>query len=113
MKKVWIIILFLGWVAVCVFVTQNLFKKQSNETPPVNIKHRAQVGRQGSTAVGRIVSMTRIDTGEKAVTYEFLIQKDNTNTVVSVVQTNKLGLKPGDNVILVTLDGTTRIRAKY
>ena len=45
--------------------------------------------------------------------YEFLVQKGSSNNVISVVQTNELGLKPGDNVVLVTIDGTTRIRAKF
>ena len=131
---------------------------------------RAQIGRQGRTSVGRIISMTQIDiagdssTGgligagvggalggvggsalgggkgstllaiggaavgalagaavgsaasqamTKDTAYEFLVQRGNTENVVSVVQTNELGLKPGDNVILVEIDGTTRIRAKY
>ena len=131
---------------------------------------RAQIGRQGKTEVGRIISMTQVDiagsnaTGtlvgaglggaaggiaastmgggkgktlltlggaavgalagaavggaaEQAATsdraYEFLVQKGSSSTVISVVQTNELGLRPGDNVILVTIDGTTRIRAKY
>ncbi len=131
---------------------------------------RAQIGRQGQTSVGRIISMTQIDiAGESAggtlvgaglggvaggiagstigggkgsdlmalagaavgvlaggavggatqqaatkdTAYEFLIQKGNTNNVISVVQTNELGLREGDNVILITIDGTTRIRRKY
>jgi len=131
---------------------------------------RAQIGRQGRTSTGRIISMTQIEIAgtneggsllgagvggalggvggsalgggkgstlfaiggaalgalagaavgsatEQAATrdlaYEFMVQKSGTNTVVSVVQTNELGLKPGDNVILVEIDGTTRIRAKY
>jgi len=45
--------------------------------------------------------------------YEFLVQKGSSNNVISIVQTNELGLKPGDNVVLVTIDGTTRIRAKF
>ena len=131
---------------------------------------RYEVGRQGRTSTGRIISMTQIDiagtneTGglvgagvggalggvggsalgggkgstlfaiggaalgalagaamgsaaEQAATkdtaYEFMVQKSGTNTVVSVVQTNELGLRPGDNVVLVEINGTTRIRAKY
>ena len=131
---------------------------------------RAQIGRQGKTSVGRIISMTQIDiagdssTGgligagvggalggvggsalgggkgstlfaiggaavgalagaaiggaasqaaTKDTAYEFLVQKGSSDKVVSVVQTNELGLKPGDNVILVEIDGTTRIRSKY
>ena len=120
---------------------------------------RAQIGRQGRTETGKIISMTQIDiagsneTGglvgagvggsslgggkgstlfaiggaaigalagaaagsaaEQAATsdkaFEFLVQKGSSNNVISVVQTNELGLKPGDNVILVTIDGTTRI----
>lgn len=131
---------------------------------------RAQIGRQGQTSTGRIISMTQIDiegkseggtlvgaglggvaggiagstvgrgkgsdlmalagaavgalagaavggasqqAATKDTAYEFLVQKGNTDNVISVVQTNELGLKPGDNVILVTIDGTTRIRQKY
>lgn len=131
---------------------------------------RAQIGRQGKTSTGRIISMTQIEIAgsnemgglvgagvggalggvggsalgggkgstlfaiggaaigalagaavgsatEQAATkdlaYEFMVQKSGTNNVVSVVQTNELGLRPGDNVILVEIDGTTRIRAKY
>ena len=130
---------------------------------------RAQIGRQGRTSTGRIISMTQVEiagsnemgglvgagvggalggvggsalgggkgstlfaiggaalgalagaaagaAAEQAAThdlaYEFMVQK-STGNVVSVVQTNELGLKPGDNVILVEIDGTTRIRSKY
>ena len=131
---------------------------------------RREIGKQGSTEVGRIISMTQIDiagdssTGglvgagiggalggvggsalgggkgstllaiggaavgalagaaiggaasqamTKDTAYEFLVQRGSSENVVSVVQTNELGLKPGDNVILVEIDGETRIRAKY
>lgn len=131
---------------------------------------RAQIGRQGQTSTGKIISMTQIDiagsseggtligaglggvaggiagstvgggkgsdlmalagaavgvlaggaiggasqqAATKDTAYEFLIQKGNTDNVISVVQTNELGLSPGDKVVLVTIDGTTRIRAKY
>ena len=131
---------------------------------------RAQIGRQGQTSTGKIISMTQIDVAgsneagglvgagvggalggvggsalgggkgstlfaiggaalgalagaavgsateqaaTKDVAYEFLVQKGSSSNVISVVQTNELGLKPGDNVILVTIDGKTRIRQKY
>ena len=131
---------------------------------------RAQIGKQGRTSVGKIISMTQIEiagtneTGtlvgagaggvlggvagsavgkgkgntlmtvggavvgalagaavgsatEQAATkdtaYEFLVQKGSSSNVISVVQTNELGLKPGDNVVLVEIDGKTRIRSKY
>ena len=131
---------------------------------------RAQIGRQGTTSTGRIISMTQIEiagsseggtligaglggvaggivgstfgggkgsdlmaiaggavgalvggalggsaqqSATRDTAYEFLIQKGSSNNVISVVQTNELGLKPGDNVVLVTIDGITRIRAKF
>lgn len=131
---------------------------------------RAEIGKQGSTSVGRIISMTQIEiagsseggtlvgagvggvaggiagssigrghgsslmavagatvgalagaavggAAQQAATsdtaYEFLIEKGNSGNVISVVQTNELGLRPGDNVVLVTINGTTRIRQKY
>ena len=131
---------------------------------------RAQIGRQGQTSLGKIISMTQVDiagsseggtlvgaglggvaggiagstvgkgkgsslmtlagaavgalaggaaggaaqqAATKDTAYEFLVQKGNTDNVISIVQTNELGLKPGDNVILVTIDGTTRIRQRY
>ena len=131
---------------------------------------RAQIGKQGRTSVGKIISMTQIDiagdssTGglvgagvggalggvggsalgggkgstlfaiggaalgalagaaagsaaEQAATkdlaYEFLVKRDDTGRVFSLVHTYELKLRPGDNVILVTIVGTTRIRQKY
>ena len=44
--------------------------------------------------------------------FEFLVQEDKTGNVISVVQSNELQLQPGDHVILVELDGVTRIRQK-
>jgi putative protease len=44
--------------------------------------------------------------------FEFLVQEDKTGDVISVVQSNELELQPGDHVILVELDGVTRIRQK-
>ena len=69
----------------------------------------AAVGALAGAAVGAAAEQAA--TSDKA--YEFLIKKDETGRVISVVQTNELGLKPGDNVILVEIDGTTRIRQKY
>ena len=51
----------------------------------------------------------------KAVTsetaFEFIVRRDNESSVI-VVQTNELGLNVGDEVVLVTIDGQTRIREK-
>jgi len=71
----------------------------------------------GGAAVGALAGAAIGSAAEQAAThdvaYEFLVQKGNTDTVISVVQTNELGLKEGDKVILVEIDGTTRIRQKY
>ena len=69
----------------------------------------AAIGALAGAAIGSAASQA----ATKDTAYEFLVQKGSSENVVSVVQTNELGLKPGDNVILVEIDGTTRIRAKY
>ena len=69
----------------------------------------AAVGALAGAALGGAASQA----ATKDTAYEFLVQKGSSENVISVVQTNELGLKPGDNVILVEIDGTTRIRAKY
>ena len=131
---------------------------------------RAEIGKQGTTSVGRIISMTQIEVAgtndggtlvgagvgglaggvagsavgkgkgkdlmtiagaavgvlagaavgsaaEQAATkdtaYEFLVETGTAGNVISVVQTNELGLKPGDKVVLVKINGTTRIRSRY
>ena len=71
----------------------------------------------GGAALGALAGAAVGSATEQAATkdtaYEFLVQKTGTTNVVSVVQTNELGLRPGDNVILVEINGTTRIRSKY
>ena len=71
----------------------------------------------GGAAVGALAGAAVGSATEQAATkdtaYEFLVQKGSTNTVISIVQTNELGLREGDNVILVEIDGKTRIRSKY
>ena len=71
----------------------------------------------GGAAIGALAGAALGSAAEQAATsdtaYEFLVQQGTSNTVVSVVQTNELGLQPGDRVILVEIDGTTRIRQKY
>ena len=71
----------------------------------------------GGAAVGALAGAAIGSAAEQSAThdtaFEFLVQKGNSDTVVSVVQTNEMGLKPGDRVILVEIDGTTRIRQKY
>ncbi len=68
-------------------------------------------GVAGAVVGGMVGSAT-----EKAVTkdtaYEFIIQKNNGQTI-SVVQTNELHLRVGDNVLVNRIDGTTKIRPLY
>ena len=131
---------------------------------------RSEIGKQGKTSVGRIISMMQIEiegsseggtlaggavggiaggiaggavgkgrgsdlmalagatvgalvgagvggAAQQAATsdtaYEFLVEKRNSGEVISVVQTNELGLKEGDQVVLVIVNGKTRIRSKF
>ncbi|MBO5997993.1 MAG: hypothetical protein J6P93_05660 [Alphaproteobacteria bacterium] len=70
------------------------------------------IGAVGGAVVGGAVGGAT----QKAITsdtaFEFLVQEDKTGDVISVVQSNELGLQPGDHVILVEIDGVTRIRQK-
>ena len=70
------------------------------------------IGGVGGAVIGGVIG----GAAEKAITsdtaFEFLVQEDKTGDVISVVQSNELGLQPGDNVILVEIDGVTRIRQK-
>lgn len=65
------------------------------------------IGVAGAVAGNLIEKKILTDTA-----FEFLIQEDKTGNVISVVQSNELGLQPGDHVIMVELDGVKRIRQK-
>ena len=70
------------------------------------------IGAVGGAVVGGAIGGVT----EKAITsdtaFEFLIQEDKSGDVISVVQSNELGLQPGDRVIMIEIDGVTRIRSK-
>lgn len=70
------------------------------------------IGAVGGAVLGGMLG----NAAEKAVTsdtsFEFLVQEDRSGDVISVVQSNELELQPGDHVILVEIDGVTRIRQK-
>ena len=76
-------------------------------TPAVNL-----IGAVGGAVVGGMIGAK----AEKAITsdtaFEFLVQEDKSGDVISIVQSNELGLQPGDHVILIELNGVTRIRSK-
>ena len=65
------------------------------------------VGVAGAVAGNLIEKKILTDTA-----FEFLVQEDKTGNVIPIVQSNELGLQPGDHVILLELDGVTRIRQK-
>ncbi len=76
----------------------------------------------GNTAVniiggvaGAVVGGVLGSATEKAITqdtaYEFIIQKNN-GQMISVVQTNELNLRPGDQVLINRINGTTKIRSR-
>jgi len=81
--------------------------------------HRPSVGRQAVGALGviggAVAGGIAGNLAEKAITkdtaFEFIVEKPN-GSVITIVQTNELGLREGDKVILIDIDGTTRIRRK-
>lgn len=70
------------------------------------------VGAVGGALLGGIVGGTAEEAITKDTAYEFLVKK-STGSVVSVVQSNELHLRIGDNVYLTTVNGTTRIRGRF
>lgn len=70
------------------------------------------IGGVGGAVLGGVLG----GTAEKAITsdtsYEFLVRDDRTGNTIPIVQSNELGLRTGDHVILTELDGVTRIRQK-
>lgn len=69
------------------------------------------IGGIGGALVGGVIGSAAEKNLTSDTAYEFLIQKQN-GTFVSIIQTNELGLQVGENVLLSTLNGTTRIRAR-
>lgn len=76
----------------------------------------------GNTAIniiggiaGAVVGGVAGSATEKAITkdqaYEFVIEKSN-GQLISVVQSNELNLRPGDNVLINRINGTTKIRSR-
>lgn len=69
------------------------------------------IGGIGGALVGGMIGSTAESALTSTNAYEFIIQKTN-GAYVSILQTNELGLRPGDNVWLSTTNGTTRIRSR-
>lgn len=68
----------------------------------------AAVGALAGGALGAAASQA----ATKDTAYEFWVQTNRYTDPIPIVQTNELGLKPGDSVILGKVNGKTRIRAK-
>lgn len=69
------------------------------------------IGGVGGALIGGMIGSAAEKNLTSDTAYEFLIQKQN-GSLISVVQSNELGLRAGENVLLSTLNGTTRIRAR-
>lgn len=70
------------------------------------------IGGVGGAVAGGLIggAVQKAATGGNAV--EFIVQQDKTDELIPIVQSNELNLQVGDRVILVTVDGMTRIRQK-
>lgn len=69
------------------------------------------IGGVGGALLGGAIGGSLEKSATTAKAYEFVIKK-NSGHVVSVVQTNELNLRIGDEVYMTIIDGRTRIRGK-
>ena len=67
------------------------------------------IGATGGAIVGGIIGSAAEQAVTKDTAYEFIIRKQNGQTI-AVVQSNEDRFRVGDNVILTTINGTTRIQ---
>ncbi len=69
------------------------------------------IGGVGGALVGGMIGNATETALTKDTAYEFIVELNNGN-LISVVQSNELMLRPGDRVLLVKTNGTTRIRSR-
>ncbi|MGN1063382.1 MAG: glycine zipper 2TM domain-containing protein [Alphaproteobacteria bacterium] len=69
------------------------------------------IGGVGGAILGGMIGNAAESAITKDTAIEFIVQKQN-GQIVSVVQSNELNLRVGDYVMLITTDGTTRIRMR-
>lgn len=69
------------------------------------------IGGVGGALLGGMIGSAAESSLTKTQAYEFIIQKEN-GSYVSILQTNELALRPGDNVWITTANGVTRIRSR-
>ncbi len=69
------------------------------------------IGGIGGAVLGGMIGAQAEKSLTSDTAYEFIVQKTN-GQFVSIVQSNELGLRVGDSVLLNTVDGVTRIRQR-
>lgn len=69
------------------------------------------IGGVGGALLGGMIGSATERSLTSTQAYEFIIQKTN-GSYVSILQTNELGLRPGDNVWITNANGVTRIRSR-
>lgn len=69
------------------------------------------IGGIGGALVGGMIGSATESALTSTNAYEFIVQKSN-GSYVSILQTNELALRPGDQVWLSTMNGKTRIRSR-
>ena len=69
------------------------------------------IGGVGGAVLGGVLGAKAEEALTKDTAMEFIVRKEN-GQLITVVQTNELGLRVGDQVLLSTVSGTTRIRSR-
>lgn len=69
------------------------------------------IGGVGGAVLGGILGAKTEEALTKDTAIEFIVRKEN-GQIISIVQSNELGLRVGDKVLLSTVSGTTRIRSR-
>lgn len=69
------------------------------------------IGGIGGALAGGVIGSATESALTSTSAYEFVIQKRD-GAYISIVQTNELGLRSGDNVWISKINGTTRIRSR-
>lgn len=69
------------------------------------------IGGIGGALIGGMIGSATEGALTSTDAYEFVVRKEN-GSLLSLVQTNELSLRPGDKVLLANINGTTRIRSR-
>ena len=69
------------------------------------------IGGVGGAVLGGVLGAKTEEALTKDTAMEFIVRTEN-GKLISIVQSNELGLRVGDQVMLSTVSGTTRIRSR-